>query len=143
MLGKHKGSVWLGMHIIVTGLLIVGCGPRELGFEDILGAEIGEFDRLMMRSGTTGDVIEVTDPLDWAPIITSIIHQRYFRADDQRLRAGYTYYLDFYSGDIRLLRMTFRGESVSARGTFYTMEPGIAENQLEAYFIGVSTPDSS
>jgi hypothetical protein len=110
---------------------------REYSFFDITDVRVEDVSRVEMRDGSTGELRTIIQREDIEALFDLLGTLEYNRHTVPPQTTGYAYYADFYSGDNKLLRITFAGERVQFDNTDYTIDRQI-QVSLEEIFESTS-----
>jgi hypothetical protein len=115
--------------LVLMVLFLGACSVPEKAyhFSDITEVKEEEVSRVEMRDGSTGELRTVVQREDIEALFNILKTLEYTRQTPQNQTTGYTYYADFYSGDNRLLRITFSGERVQVDNTNYLINREILD----------------
>lgn len=103
-------------------------------FKNLLKTNESNITKVFMRDGRNGNYVETTDKNKIKEIINLVSGKYYKKSSDQRLRCGYSYYYDFYSGSKQILRITGSGNNVDINGTYYDVSKSISYESLTNWF---------
>jgi len=124
----------IGLLVLSLMAVIGGCIEEQHNFRGLLGVDPSEVTKISLRCGTTGDLVTVEEEEGIKEFLAILEGKTFQKAKDQTLRTGYQYYADFFQDDKELLRVTFQGEQVSIKQTYYDVSQSVPVEELEAFF---------
>ena len=109
--------------VVVLGLVLsaAGCAAKPEAPEQAVTRENGLAATLRVRSGTTGETIETTDPADIAHI-TENLEAMTFQDQGEALATGWSYVLTWLDGDgnaLQKITLMGDGRTITHDGHFY------------------------
>jgi hypothetical protein len=122
---------WLILVVLTMGACSVKV--RTYNFVDITNLTVEEVTKVEIRDGSTGELRTVIQRENIEALFDLVNNLEYTLQTGKRPETGYTYYADFYSGDNKLLRITFAGEMMQFDNTVYLIDRQILDFLKEIY----------
>jgi hypothetical protein len=127
--GRDKMYKVLIRVVLITIIFLIGGCSNQIGnsngksLVDFYPGDISNVDHIEIRSGSTGDLVTITDlqqVQEWLSRVSTI---EFIPDSNQEDKVGYLYYVDLFEGKERKLRFT----PGDVEGTYY-----IYNKELEA-----------
>ena len=99
----------------VFALSVVGCSAKSMKFE------IGEADKIELRSGVDGAMVAITNTEEIKHITDNINALTFSRGESSKNHSGWSYSLKWYDSDHTLMEelVVMSGDQIDYNGYFY------------------------
>ncbi len=98
---------------------------KSKSFEELLGIKETNITKVFMRNGWNGHAVETTDKEKIKELVSFYKDRTYRKEFKQVLGSGFIYFCDFYSGDMRILRISENGKNISFNSSDYNVSKKI------------------
>lgn len=99
-------------------------------FEELLGIKETNITKVFMRNGWNGHAVETTNKEKIKELVSFYKDRIYRKEFKQVLGSGFIYFCDFYSEDMRILRISENGENISFNNSSYNVSKEISTDSI-------------
>jgi hypothetical protein len=125
--------------LMLLALMMAGCSQGPSSLQDIV-KKVESVDKIVIRSGSTGEFQETTDPdqiadfLDWLNSI-QLSDPKY-----KSLTMGWSWHVDLYQGEKVIVRLVPRGEALEIGNKVWQAGKDLSEG-LASFYQTLALPE--